>query len=586
MKILVIIEVIVLFAIGFVSLVSTIKKNAIKKRAIIVESVIMAIIGFLSGRFLYFYLLALYGWHLQRIYYPFAFIGVSVVVIAGLLFVPKIRSGVKAVFCLAVACFFVFLLFVNECDGNVIITLFAIIGVLMLTKRDKIQIFSDACFISASILSGVMMTIVPLSNSTYLYPPYHDYHGLGYNRILIEDEHDWQYGVISEFGNAIVNFGYDDILLSKNVEDIHNLDVVYIAIKWAKDVTYNSFVFISRDGKIKDVIYVPQEIVKTKHELKGSKDIDSSDYCPLSDALQRVMGTEVKDVTLNYNNNRLVDYDKFSLYFNDLMSRLGDDEAAVVAIDDDWEVAVPADEDDYDYDYDDDYAVTVEEVEPTVDDGLRFSGTYLPQRYGTDSYGNSIEHGVWGAMGRTEVKVYDDYIEFNGGRCEPAKYNGEWTWYQSPYVNGTYYAIGPNYQLKEIMNTPYGACYFDYDLEETYVDRGSQSNYGSNNSYSSNSSSQNNSRRGSTFDYESQYRRYERLAESHYNSLTALGNQYRNNNGDISGTTGNRSNIGGNITTLKTNLRQAQKDMARIRNEAAREGVHISQSRWETVSVY
>lgn len=86
------------------------------------------------------------------------------------------------------------------------------------------------------------------------------------------------------------------------------------------------------------------------------------------------------------------------------------------------------------------------------------------------------------------------------------------------------------------------------------------------------------------YSYEDTYRRYERLAESHYNSLTTLGYRSQNSNG-ISGGTGDMTNVGGSIVTMKMNLLNAQKEMRRVRQEAAQNGVIIQQSHWETATV-
>ena len=183
------------------------------------------------------------------------------------------------------------------------------------------------------------------------------------------------------------------------------------------------------------------------------------------------------------------------------------------------------------------------------------------------------------APGQT-VEIYRDYIKVNGSKCKPTKYYGEWTWYDGGWYG--IYAVGPGYQMKNIIQNPYGDVYLPMYLEDgsEYANQ-SGSTYDSS-GYTGGSNSGNSS--SSTFDYESQYRRYERLAQGAYNSLTTLGSQY-NNNGQISGTIGNRSNIGGNVVTLKRNLRDAQKNMQRIRNEASQHGVTIPQSSWETATV-
>lgn len=212
----------------------------------------------------------------------------------------------------------------------------------------------------------------------------------------------------------------------------------------------------------------------------------------------------------------------------------------------------------------------------TSSDTPLFKGTYTISGTGYSAMGqiNGIE-----APGQT-VEIYRDYIKVNGSKCKPTKYYGEWTWYDGGWYG--IYAVGPGYQMKNIIQNPYGDVYLPMYLEDgsEYANQ-SGSTYDSS-GYTGGSNSGNSS--SSTFDYESQYRRYERLAQGAYNSLTTLGSQY-NNNGQISGTIGNRSNIGGNVVTLKRNLRDAQKNMQRIRNEASQHGVTIPQSSWETATV-
>lgn len=87
------------------------------------------------------------------------------------------------------------------------------------------------------------------------------------------------------------------------------------------------------------------------------------------------------------------------------------------------------------------------------------------------------------------------------------------------------------------------------------------------------------------FDYQAQYTRYEHLASGHYSSLTTIGTRSTDDSGNIKGTTGNLGNPGGAAVTMKMNLREAQKQMARIRQEAAQHGITIIQSKWETATV-
>lgn len=104
-------------------------------------------------------------------------------------------------------------------------------------------------------------------------------------------------------------------------------------------------------------------------------------------------------------------------------------------------------------------------------------------------------------------------------------------------------------------------------------------------SYSSFSSNNHNSYSGGgSANYQSQYDMWARRAESNYNSLTNLGYSATSKKGNKSGGT-LQSMSGGNYVQMKKNLRDAQREMQRIRHTAARNGVTIQQSPWETASV-
>lgn len=85
----------------------------------------------------------------------------------------------------------------------------------------------------------------------------------------------------------------------------------------------------------------------------------------------------------------------------------------------------------------------------------------------------------------------------------------------------------------------------------------------------------------SSRDYLSQYQRWERIAERHYNSITNIGASAKKNDGSKTGSAG-RGVSSSNYTRMKRSYREAQREMARIRQQAARAGVTIQQSHWET----
>lgn len=82
--------------------------------------------------------------------------------------------------------------------------------------------------------------------------------------------------------------------------------------------------------------------------------------------------------------------------------------------------------------------------------------------------------------------------------------------------------------------------------------------------------------------YQQAYRRWEHVAESHFNGLTVLGGKYEDKNGKTKGYTGDMNSMG--VMGISSNLRDAQREMRKIRLEAAKHGVVIAESKWETIS--
>lgn len=100
----------------------------------------------------------------------------------------------------------------------------------------------------------------------------------------------------------------------------------------------------------------------------------------------------------------------------------------------------------------------------------------------------------------------------------------------------------------------------------------------------SNSSSSYSNTGGNSYNYQSEYNRWENLAKRHYNSLTNLGYRVKRNDGSRSGGTLS-SMSGSNYVQMKKSLRDAQHEMQKIRRRAAQNGVTINQSTWETATV-
>lgn len=81
------------------------------------------------------------------------------------------------------------------------------------------------------------------------------------------------------------------------------------------------------------------------------------------------------------------------------------------------------------------------------------SGIYTVSATGETSNGTIEGHEINGI----KIKIYSDHIECNGKILDPKKFYGEWTWY---LLNpNTYYAVGPEYQMKQIYVTGHGNIY-------------------------------------------------------------------------------------------------------------------------------
>lgn len=84
--------------------------------------------------------------------------------------------------------------------------------------------------------------------------------------------------------------------------------------------------------------------------------------------------------------------------------------------------------------------------------------------------------------------------------------------------------------------------------------------------------------------YQTQYAKWESLAERHYNSITNLGIKVRDSKGNRSGST-LQSMGGGRYVQMKQQFREAQRQMRNTRLNAKNKGFTIPQSKWETATI-
>ncbi len=83
--------------------------------------------------------------------------------------------------------------------------------------------------------------------------------------------------------------------------------------------------------------------------------------------------------------------------------------------------------------------------------------------------------------------------------------------------------------------------------------------------------------------YQENYNRWESSVQSYFNNLTPERVRYQDSNGNIKGKTVDQMSTVGYMGN-KAGLRRAQDEMRKIRMEAARYGVTIQQSKWETAT--
>ena len=83
--------------------------------------------------------------------------------------------------------------------------------------------------------------------------------------------------------------------------------------------------------------------------------------------------------------------------------------------------------------------------------------------------------------------------------------------------------------------------------------------------------------------YQDQYERWEKVAKGAYDSLTTLGYREKRNGKDVEG--GALGSWGGRFSSMKSEMRKAQREMRELRSEARRNGYTISRSNYENINV-
>lgn len=89
---------------------------------------------------------------------------------------------------------------------------------------------------------------------------------------------------------------------------------------------------------------------------------------------------------------------------------------------------------------------------------------------------------------------------------------------------------------------------------------------------------------GGTGNYQTMYANWEKRAMRHYNSLTNLGYTIKDGGKHVHGSSGQGSSSN-TYTQQKKSLREAQREMQRIRQKAAKAGISIPKSQYEDVTV-
>lgn len=175
---------------------------------------------------------------------------------------------------------------------------------------------------------------------------------------------------------------------------------------------------------------------------------------------------------------------------------------------------------------------------------------YPPHEYRYDSYGNMYLHQYNTSLEISKIEYYGDIAPLIPAEACP-----------DIYARGNYERA----QTMGVTDPVYGTSTFT-GPDAVYGYGGIQELSSQDNSY------------WEDF-YRTTYARYESLAASIFTSLS----QYRNQETNSGATSYDR--FGSNTSSLLNKFNEAQRDMSRVRNEAAQHGVYITQSSWETTSV-
>lgn len=186
------------------------------------------------------------------------------------------------------------------------------------------------------------------------------------------------------------------------------------------------------------------------------------------------------------------------------------------------------------------------------------------------------------------VEFYNNYIIVNNSKLTPTGMHDGWVTYENTSWGGaeTYYYLNTNYTMMHVMkmwDQWNGGYDYDYtrmtkiDDNQTITDYSGVNNFTNNNfvgySESNNGTvgiSEDNSRWESY--YRDNYRKRENLIQSHIQSLQTL--QSDNNPNGITSYS---------INEIKRLIKESQREMSNLRNEAAQKGIIINQSSYETM---
>ena len=196
-----------------------------------------------------------------------------------------------------------------------------------------------------------------------------------------------------------------------------------------------------------------------------------------------------------------------------------------------------------------------------------------------EAYAMAVDIDPDNKMAKDNYKIIQSAIARKKAEAERARQQAQQQPEQQHKTSGNIWKALSNF-ANVFMQAYTGTTGFNQYNGDSYGSASASGSYGGYDSSSSASSSSS----ADSGHYQSMYDRWARNAESNYNSLTLMGGKATAKDGSKHGSSGGFWGSS-NYVQLKRGLREAQREMKKIRREASRAGVTIMESQWENASV-